>query len=142
MPRKTVLKQSKEKLLEMKAQLLSGIRSDLREGREGQADDGRDAYDVASEERDREINLLLTDRDRSKLQAIDDALERIDQGTYGICESCEEEIAAERLKAMPFTRLCVQCQTEQENEARKNRRADDGSVFRRIGSGDFEEDNS
>jgi DnaK suppressor protein len=138
--RKAFLKQAKETLLDMKAQVLRGIRDDLKEDREGQKDDGRDTYDVASEERDREINYLLTDRDRSKLLSIDQALERIEEGTYGICESCEGEITAERLKAMPFTRLCVQCQSEREAEAKRNRRAEDLSAFRRLGISDAEEE--
>ncbi len=138
--RKVFLKQAKETLLDMKAQVLRGIREDLREGREGQKDDGRDTYDVASEERDREISYLLTDRDRGKLQSIEQALERIDAGTYGICESCEGEITSERLKAMPFTRLCVQCQSERESEAKRNRKAEDLSAFRRMGVPDSEEE--
>jgi RNA polymerase-binding transcription factor len=138
--RKAFIKQAKETLLEMKAQVLRGIRDDLKEGREGQKDDGRDTYDVASEERDREISYLLTDRDRSKLQSVDQALERIEAGTYGICESCEGEITAERLKAMPFTRLCVQCQSEREVEAKRNRRAEDLGAFRRLGTNDVEEE--
>jgi DnaK suppressor protein len=138
--RKAFLKQAKETLEDMKSQVLRGIRDDMKEDREGQKDDGRDTYDVASEERDREINYLLTDRDRGKLQSIDQALERIEEGTYGICENCEGEITSERLKAMPFTRLCVQCQSERETEAKRNRRADDSSAFRRIGSSDMEEE--
>ncbi len=138
--RKAFIKQAKETLLDMKAQVLRGIRDDLKEGREGQKDDGRDTYDVASEERDREINYLLSDRDRSKVHSIDQALERIDEGTYGVCETCEGEITAERLKVMPFTRLCVQCQSERETEARRNRRAEDLGAFRRIGTGDAEEE--
>lgn len=138
--RKAFLKQARETLLDRKSQVLRGIRDDLKEDREGQKDDGRDTYDVASEERDREINYLLSDRDRSKLVSIEQALERIEQGTYGMCESCEGEITPERLKAMPFTRLCVQCQSEREIEAKRNRRAEDGGAFRRIGSADLEED--
>lgn len=138
--RKAFLKQAKETLLDMKQQVLRVIREDQKEDREGQKDEGRDAYDVASEERDREINYLLTDRDRSKLTSIDQALERIEEGTYGICESCEGEITSERLKAMPFTRLCVQCQSEREIEAKRTRRTDDLGAFRRIGSADLEEE--
>lgn len=126
----------------MRNQILSEIEEDLRKGREGQKDEGRDAYDVASDERDREINFLLSDRERAKLQAIDEALERIDQKTYGICESCEGEIAQERLKAMPFTRLCVQCQQEQESEARRHRRSEEGFAFRRFGNFDLDEEQS
>jgi DnaK suppressor protein len=138
--RKAFLKQARETLLDMKAQVLRGIREDLREDREGQKDEGRDAYDVASEERDREINYLLSGRDRTKLQSIDQALARIEEGTYGICESCEGEITAERLRAMPFTRLCVQCQSERETEAKRNRRVEDYGAFRRLGTSDAEEE--
>lgn len=138
--RKAFLKQAKDRLLEMKSQVTSGIRADLKEGREGQKDDGMDTYDVATEERDREISMIISDRDRQKLVAIEEALERIDLGTYGICDSCEEEIPVERLKAMPFTRLCVQCQSEREMEAKRVRRQDDSSAFRRIGPSDFDED--
>ncbi len=56
--------------------------------REGNKDEGMDTYDLASEERDREINFILSDRERVKLKQIDDALERLDDGSYGVCESC------------------------------------------------------
>jgi len=138
--RKAFLRRAKETLLDMKAQVLRGIRDDMKEDREGQKDEGRDTYDVASEERDREINYLLTDRDRGKVQSIDQALERLDEGTYGVCESCEGEITPERLKAMPFTRLCVQCQSEREVEAKRNRRMDDSSAFRRLGTSEGDEE--
>ena len=101
----------REQLFEMKTKLLGEIDSGMRAEREGNKDEGMDAYDLASEERDREINFILSDRERVKLKQIDDALERMDEGTYGICESCGLEIAEERLDAMPFTRLCRDCQT-------------------------------
>ena len=84
-----------------------------------------DTYDLASEERDREINFILSDRERIKIKQIDDALERLDEGSYGVCESCGLEVAEERLDAMPFTRLCRDCQQEQEREAKSQRRYDD-----------------
>ena len=108
--RKAFLKQAKETLLDMKSQVLRGIREDLKEDREGQKDEGRDTYDVASEERDREINYLLSDRDRGKLNSIDQALERIDEGTYGICERCGEPIGRERLEVRPSATLCIEDQ--------------------------------
>ena len=138
--RKTFLKTARETLVNMKKQLLDEIQKDLKEGRELSKDEGMDAYDLASEERAREINLILTDRDRGKLQAIDDALDRIDEGSYGICESCESEIAEGRLVAMPFTRLCVQCQADRETEAKQNRRGDDDRAYRRLGATDLDEE--
>jgi DnaK suppressor protein len=71
-----------------------------------------DIYDLASNERDRELNLLISDRDREKLLQIEDAIKRIDDGSYGICVECESPIPKERLLIMPFARLCVNCQAE------------------------------
>ena len=57
----------------------------------------------------------------SHVKKIDEALDRIDQSTYGICERCEEEIPYPRLKARPVTTLCINCKTleEQEEKARR-----------------------
>ncbi len=139
--RKAFLKSARETLLEMKKQLLAEIQQDLKQGREASKDEGMDTYDLASEARDREITFILTDRDRGKLQAIEDALERIDEGSYGVCESCEAEVAEGRLQAMPFTRLCVQCQSDREIEAKQNRRGEDDRTYRRLGNTDLDEDN-
>jgi len=138
--RKAFLKKANATLAGMKDQLMVEIRQDLKQGREGSKDDGMDTYDLASEERDREISFILTDRDRGKLQAIEDAIERIGDGSYGECESCESEIAEGRLEAMPFTRLCVQCQGDRETEARQNRRVEDDRAYRRLPSADLDED--
>jgi DnaK suppressor protein len=138
--RKAFLKNARETLSEMKKQLLEEIRHDLKQGREASKDEGMDTYDLASEEREREINFILTDRDRGKLQAIEEALERVEDGSYGICESCEAEIAEGRLVAMPFTRLCVQCQADRETEAKQNRRGEDDRTYRRLSSTDLDED--
>lgn len=140
--RKATLKNARERLSEMKKQILREISEDLRHGREGAKDDGMDTYDLASEERDREINFILNDREREKLQSVEEALERIDEGSYGICDSCESEIAAGRLEAMPFTRLCVSCQADREKEAKQSRRFDDERAYRRLGSTDVDEENA
>ena len=89
--RKAFLKKIKTTLSHNKQQILDQLDEEIREGKETKLDEGRDTYDLASEQRDREINLILSDRDRGKLQAIENALERIDDGEYGICEECEEE---------------------------------------------------
>ena len=140
--RKTFLKKSRETLLGMRGQLLRNVQHDLHEGREQTKDEGMDTYDLASDARDREINLILTDRDREKLQAIDEALGRVDEGSYGICESCESEIAEARLAALPFTRLCVNCQAEREKEAKLNKRFEEDRTFRRLGTSDSDEETS
>lgn len=140
--RKAFLKKMREKLLEMRAQLLRNVQSDLQEGREQTKDEGMDTYDIASDARDREISLILNDRDRDKALAIDDALARIDEGSYGVCDSCESDIAEARLEALPFTRLCVSCQAEREKEAKSMKRPEEDRTYRRLGASDLDEESS
>lgn len=140
--RKAFLNQAREKLQKMKREVLREMTEDLRQGRESHKEEGMDAYDLASEERDREISFILTDREREKIQSIQEALERIEEGTYGICESCEAEIAEGRLTALPFTRMCVACQAEHEKEMKASRRFEDERAYRRLGNTDVEEENS
>jgi DnaK suppressor protein len=139
--RKAFLKKMRDALVAQKQQILRQLDEEFREGKDSALDEGMDTYDLASEERNREINLILSDRDRDKLQAIEDALERIDGNSYGICEMCEEEIAPERLEALPFTRLCVTCQGELEKEAKLHRRGDEDRGHRRAGLVDLDEEN-
>lgn len=127
-------------MLGMREQVLADIANDAAVTREGQKDEGMDAYDLASEERDRDINMILSDRDRQKLLSIDEALERLKQNTYGICEECELDIAEERLKALPFTRLCVTCQADQEKEAKQVRRTEEDRGYRRFAVGESDEE--
>jgi DnaK suppressor protein len=77
-----------------------------------------DPADRATLESDRNFTLRIRDRERQLIGKIKDALERIEDGTYGICESCEEEISEKRLKARPVTTLCIDCKKKQEDEER------------------------
>lgn len=70
--------------------------------------------DVATDAYDREFSLSLASNDRTVLVQIDDALKRIEEGTYGTCEQCKKAIAKIRLKALPFARCCLKCQSVQE----------------------------
>ncbi|MEK6562878.1 MAG: TraR/DksA C4-type zinc finger protein [Candidatus Binatota bacterium] len=143
--RKELLKKAEETLLETKKQLLREIRERVKEETEGSKDEGRDTYDLASDERDREINFILNDREREKLHAIDDALQRIKDKTYGICEcgceNCEGEIQLGRLKILPFTRLCVKCQEEMEKERKMQKKFEDERTYRKLAITDIEEEN-
>jgi len=141
--RKKFLADQQAALLEMKNKLLAEIEAEVKAEREGNKDEGMDTYDLASEERDREINFILSDRERVKSQSIDDALARLADGSYGVCEACGLEIAEERLRALPFTRLCRDCQQDQEREARSQRRFDDGrNTYRKLGSTDADEESA
>jgi len=140
--RKAFLKKARDTLQEMRAQLLRNVQAELHEGREQSKDEGMDTYDLASDARDREINFILTDREREKLQAIDEALARVEEGSYGMYESCESDIAEGRLEALPFTRLCINCQAEREKEARLNKRFEEDRTYRRLTTGDTDEETS
>ncbi len=141
--RKKFLARVRTRLEEMKQKILDEMNQAMRSEREGLKDEGMDTYDLASEERDREISFILSDRERAKMSAIDDALERIADGSYGVCESCGLEIGEERLEALPFTRLCRDCQQDLEREARTQRRAeDDRAVYRKFGSTEADEENT
>ncbi len=78
--------------------------------------------DQASAEIDRNFMLKLKGRERKLLAKIDEAIEKIDNGTYGICESCGEEINIKRLEARPVTSMCIECKTEQEEEEKLRER--------------------
>lgn len=75
-----------------------------------------DPADRATLESDRNFTLRIRDRERRLIGKIKEALARIEDGTYGICEICEEDISDERLKARPVTTLCIECKTRQEDE--------------------------
>ncbi len=75
-----------------------------------------DPTDRASFESDMSYKLRIKDRERKLIPKIRAALERIEKGTYGICEECGEEISEERLLARPVTTLCIKCKTRQEHE--------------------------
>lgn len=85
---------------------------DMTEDREMYADPA----DRASAESDRAFILRLRDRDRKLIQKIEQALERIEEGSFGICDDCGEDIAVPRLKARPVTTLCIKCKSKQEQE--------------------------
>ncbi len=78
--------------------------------------------DQASAEIDRNFMLRLKGRERQLLKKIDEAIEKIDSGTYGICEVCGEEINIKRLEARPVTTMCIECKTEQEEEEKLRER--------------------
>ena len=72
-----------------------------------------DMADQASGNNEVHIQLKLKATDAKILQAIEDALERLDKGTYGVCRDCGEMIAPARLNAIPWTRVCIVCKEKQ-----------------------------
>ncbi|MFT4546836.1 MAG: RNA polymerase-binding transcription factor DksA [Verrucomicrobiales bacterium] len=115
-------KAQKQRLLDLRdllVDVMAGVAQDNLRGSDGgdtasafgmhQADAGSDAYD-----RDFALNMLSQEQDA--LYEIDEALERVKLGTYGICEISGKKIMKERLEAIPFTRFTVECQAQLERE--------------------------
>ncbi|MHB8057162.1 MAG: TraR/DksA family transcriptional regulator [Desulfuromonadaceae bacterium] len=129
-------------LEKLKENALREIRKSVKNGTEAVAaiEPGGDIYDQASSERDRELGLLLGDREREKIHSIDEALLRIDEGDYGICEECDEDIPLGRLKAMPFTRHCVKCKSDLEKLQAQTKRVEEERAYREIPMGSEEEE--
>jgi DnaK suppressor protein len=80
--------------------------------------DGQEAFadpaDRATAESDRSFTLRIRDRERRLIHKIQAAIQRLDDGEYGICEECSDDIGVARLKARPVTTLCVACKARQE----------------------------
>lgn len=79
-----------------------------------------DPVDRASMESDRSFDLRIRDRERRLIAKVNEALERIEDGTFGICEVCGGEIGEKRLEARPVTTLCIACKQEQEEAEKKH----------------------
>jgi len=73
-----------------------------------------DPNDRASLESDRNFELRIRDRERKLIMKMQEAIKRIDDGTFGICEVCSGPISEKRLTARPVTTLCIDCKTKQE----------------------------
>jgi DnaK suppressor protein len=101
-------------LLTDQLQALLAQADDTVSGMTAQKENFPDPTDRASLEADRNFMLRIRDREHKLIKKIKKALERIDNGTFGICESCGEEIGIERLKARPVTSQCIECKSKEE----------------------------
>jgi len=78
-----------------------------------------DVTDRASQESDRNFELRIRDRERKLAKKMREALQRIEDGTFGICEVCGKRISEKRLMARPVTTLCIECKTKQEEQEKQ-----------------------
>jgi DnaK suppressor protein len=113
------LSEIKKVLLKERSRILSEGDKTLGNGLQQSPDDLPDFADQSSFESDRNFLLRLRDRERKLLAKIDDALQRIENGEFGICEECGKDIGIKRLKARPVVTLCIECKTKQEEEEKK-----------------------
>lgn len=113
-PREQKLQQIRMNLVRQKETLLSEAEAALNE-LPGQTI-FPDLGDQATAETDRNFMLRLRGREQRLLKKIDEAISRIDNGTFGICDDCGDKIELKRLEARPVTTMCIECKTLQEEE--------------------------
>jgi DnaK suppressor protein len=106
---KSILHNRKRQLLKQASETVS---REVTKGQEHLVD----YADIATLESDRTFRMRIRDRERKLIKKIDQALERLEDGTFGLCERCGEEIAIKRLNARPVTTYCINCKTKLEEE--------------------------
>ena len=116
--KKKDLKRFKEILEEKRDTVLANAKKTLNEDMTLDVDDLPDEMDLASSEYLQSFEFRLRGREKSLLSKLDLALKKITDGTFGICEICEEPIGKKRLEARPETTLCIKCKEDQEREER------------------------
>ncbi len=99
---------------EIMREIEGNLGQSLTEDQQRRLESARDVGDQALMDLDRELGISLMEMRNRKRQAIDEALTRLSEGTYGICAECGIEVSEKRLEAVPFAKLCVQCQSRQE----------------------------
>ncbi len=109
----------KKKLLKQRQDLLSEAEHTLNNKLSTEKESFPDPTDQAVAELDNNFLLRLRGREQKLLKKIDEAIARIDGGTYGVCESCGGPIGPKRLEARPVTTLCIECKTQQEEEEKR-----------------------
>jgi len=125
---KPQLKQFRQALLVERAKFAGEIKSIAQETskspREASGDlSGYTVHmaDMSADTYEREVSMGLVSSEQEVLYQIDEALKRMDEGTYGTCQQCNKLISLSRLKAVPYTALCITCQRAQEQKAKRAR---------------------
>ena len=117
--KKEQLKLYRQLLVKKKAELMSSVSVEERGGREAVTVEAKDFGDMATEAYDQEMNFTMSDAGRKSLKELDDAILRVDGGTYGTCERCQTPIDETRLQAVPQASMCISCQETSEREGHR-----------------------
>ena len=117
--KKDQLKRLRQLLLDKKSELIANVSEEEKEGRESVSVEAKDFADMATESYGQELNFSISDAGRKNLRDIENALLRINEGTYGVCESCGKPIAESRLEAVPHARMCISCQENSESKGNR-----------------------
>ena len=116
---KNFTEKMKQSLSELKSEIIDNLvasNEDFKEIVEGM--DPKDLADIASDDIDRKMIEALGSQELKRLKLIDSALTRIEQGKYGMCTKCSKKIPQDRLEAIPYALMCIECKTADE---RRNR---------------------
>src|SRR5476649_1214314 len=111
----SILTKYKRLLLEEKQRIINNSKNALKNELALSPDDLPDETDLAANEVNQNLVFKLRDRERLLLQKIDEALARIDEGSFGTCMECEEPIETRRLEVRPVSTLCIACKEKQEH---------------------------
>jgi DnaK suppressor protein len=114
--RKRDVDRFKKVLLERKQEIISSAETMREEGIGFDEADLADEVDLASTEADQAMNLRLHDRELVLLRKIDRTLKKIEDGEFGVCEHCGEEINIKRLEARPVAEVCIRCKEDMEKQ--------------------------
>lgn len=116
MARKDAILQMRQNLVKRRDALRRALAGDLSSLRKLDAQTSSDMMDAALDNAQDEINSQLAEVESRELTQIEKALERMKHGQYGVCEICNGKIKLERMKALPYATLCIECQREMERE--------------------------
>ena len=122
---KDQLKQFRQLLITERAKLAGEIKSIVEDASKSPREASGDlsAYtlhmaDMAADTYERELSMSIVSSEQNILYQIDDALRRLDDGSFGICQQCNQAIAMSRLKAVPYASLCINCQRAKEHKTK------------------------
>ena len=118
----------RQMLLQLKQRLIKDVLVNQEASNESNNGDVLDLADQASDSYDKDLANSLSETERARLQAVEKALHRVAEGTYGLCEDCAKPIPLARLKVLPFAKLCVACQQAEEKGAVVGRRPAASSI--------------
>jgi DnaK suppressor protein len=104
----------RKRLLEKRGELLRMVSKSDQDGREADEEGTQDVADKASNAYTKEFLFHQSNDNRQILTLVDEALDRIKDGTYGVCVECQDEVQPKRLEAVPWARHCIECQAKQD----------------------------
>ena len=123
---KEQLKQFRQQLITERNKLASEIRSIAHDTAKTPRDASGDlsAYtlhmaDMAADTYERELSMNIISSEQALLYQVDDALKRLEEGAFGLCQTCSKAITMSRLKAVPYASLCIECQRAKEQKAKR-----------------------